>query len=49
MVISATSWTPQSQATPASPNHSSLRAITTSGSHWVGSHCAVAYVLTEPG
>jgi hypothetical protein len=40
---------PDSQATPGSPNHSSTCAITTCGSHWVGTQSAVANVLTEPG
>ena len=48
-VISATSWRPNSQATPARPNHYSVCAITTSESHCVGSQSAVAKVLTEPG
>ena len=39
----------ESHATPASPNQSPDFAITISGSHCVGSQCAVAKVLTEPG
>jgi len=46
---SPTITTPNSQATPASPKVCSSQAITISGSHWVGSHDAVAKVLTEPG
>src|SRR4051794_23759387 len=42
-------WTPESQAMPARPSQSSVLAITTSGSHWVGTQWAVAKVLTEPG
>ena len=38
MTNSATCRSPESQATPASPNSRSSLAITTSGSHWVGSH-----------
>ncbi len=40
---------PESQATPAIPNQSSVLAITTSESHWVGTQSAVANVLTLPG
>src|SRR4029079_9163612 len=36
-------------ATPASPNQSSNLAMTISGSHWVGTQCAVACDVTEPG
>ena len=40
---------PDSQATPASPNQSSTWAITTCGSHWVGTQSLVPNVVTLPG
>ena len=49
MLNNDTSRTPNSQATPASPKACSSLAITTSGSHCVGSHEEVANELTEPG
>ena len=46
---SSTSSSPDSQATPARPNRSSVLAITISDSHCVGTQSAVANVLTLPG
>src|SRR4029079_10922048 len=43
------SSSPENHASPASPNHCSVRVITISESHWVGTQSRVAKVLTLPG